>query len=136
MVPVIQLSVDFKIMKVYKVLLRIFSKMSNSETEEAQGLAMDCPVWREADNSLAVLYLRKKKSVAQSEFRGFYNKHTCRFGESGIGPTEGGWKFREFGNFRPRWLQVLSHAISLKSTKEFTTFSVQFLDRTTKIFCR
>ena len=38
-----------------------------------------------------------------------YNKHTCRFGESGIGRTEGGWKFPELtersevssGNFQP-----------------------------------
>jgi hypothetical protein len=40
---------------------------------------------------------------------GIKTKHTCRFGESGIGRTSGGWKFPELtllrlgsaGNFQP-----------------------------------
>jgi hypothetical protein len=32
---------------------------------------------------------------------GFYNKHTCWFGESGIGRTSGGWKFPELTERNP-----------------------------------
>jgi hypothetical protein len=73
-----------------------------------------------------------------------YNEHICRLGESGIGRTEGGWKFPELtersevgsGNFQPpevvqsrthrtcNYVWFLSHAISVKSTEEFTHFSI------------
>jgi hypothetical protein len=49
-----------------------------------------------------------------------YNKHTCRFGESGIGCTSGGWKFPELTERTSRthrtckYVWFLSHAISVK----------------------
>ena len=77
------------------------------------------------------------------------NMHTCmQGGESWIGSTEGGWKFPDYSPSEARWVRetsshskcvqfrthrtckydwFLSHAISVKSTEEFTHFSIQFL---------
>ncbi len=100
MVPVIQLSVDFKIMKVYKVLLRIFSKMSNSETEEAQGLAMDCPVWREADNSWLFIYEKKNLSRNLNLGDSIINI-LAGLVSPGLDPPRVAGSFASSGNFQP-----------------------------------
>ena len=66
-----------------------------------------------------------------------YNEHICRLGESGIGRTDGGWKFPELtersevglGNPQPPELRPIPDSPNLQvclvfSTDEFTHFSV------------
>ena len=74
-----------------------------------------------------------RNGTLQRRYYSITNKHTCRFGESGIGRSEGGWKFPDLtevgsGNFRPPEVRPIPESPNLQVCLVFSTchFGIEY----------